>query len=46
MTGTRLLVALTRSDDPAVTAVLATSTGIDRLRAHAEAALLASTTQS
>jgi hypothetical protein len=38
MTGARLLVALTRSDDPAVRAVLATSTGIDGLRAQAEAA--------
>jgi hypothetical protein len=38
MTGARLLVALTRSDDPAVQAVLATSTGIDGLRAQAEAA--------
>ena len=38
MTGARMLVALTRSDDPAVRAVLATSTGIDGLRAQAEAA--------
>jgi len=38
MTGARLLVALTRSDDPAVRAVLATSTGIEGLRAQAEAA--------
>lgn len=38
ITGTRLLVALTHSDDPAVLAVLATSTGIDGLRAQAEAA--------
>ena len=38
MTGARLLVALTRSDDPAVQAVLATSTGIEGLRAQAEAA--------
>jgi hypothetical protein len=46
MTGARLLVALTRSDDPAVTAVLATSTGIDRLRARAEAALRPSASQA
>lgn len=39
MTGARLLVALTRSDDPAVTAVLATSTGVEGLRAQAEAAV-------
>ena len=39
MTGARLLVALTRSDDPAVQAVLATSTGIEGLRAQAEAAV-------
>jgi hypothetical protein len=38
MTGARLLVALTRSDDQAVQAVLATSTGIEGLRAQAEAA--------
>jgi hypothetical protein len=38
MTGARLLVALTRSDDPAVTAVLATSTGVEGLRAQAQAA--------
>jgi hypothetical protein len=38
MTGPRLLVALTRSDDPAVQAVLATSTGVESLRAQAEAA--------
>jgi len=38
MTGARLLVALTRSDDPAVQAVLASSTGIEGLRAQAEAA--------
>ena len=37
MTGARLLVALTRSDDPAVQAVLATSTGLDGLRMQAEA---------
>ena len=37
MTGSRLLVALTRSDDPAVQAVLATSTGLDGLRMQAEA---------
>jgi hypothetical protein len=36
MTGGRLLVALTRSDDPAVQAVLATADSIDRLRAQAE----------
>ena len=39
LTGARLLVALTRSDDPAVRAVLATSTGLDGLRAQAEAAV-------
>jgi hypothetical protein len=39
MTGARLLVALTRSDDPAVQAVLATSTGIEGLRTQAEAAV-------
>jgi hypothetical protein len=39
LTGARLLVALIRSDDPAVEAVLATSTGIEELRAQAEAAL-------
>jgi len=44
MTGPRLLVALTRSDDPAVQAVLATSTGIEGLRAQAEAATKPSTT--
>jgi hypothetical protein len=38
MTGARLLVALTRSDDPAARAVLATATGIEGLRAQAEAA--------
>ncbi len=38
MTGPRLLVALIRSDDPAVRAVLATATGLDGLRAQAEAA--------
>ena len=37
MTGARLLVALTRSDDPAVQAVLATATGLDGLRMQAEA---------
>jgi hypothetical protein len=44
LTGARLLVALTRSDDPAVRAVLETSTGIDGLRTQAEAALAPSTT--
>jgi hypothetical protein len=38
MTGARMLVALTRSDDPAVRAVLASSTGIQGLRAQAETA--------
>jgi Clp amino terminal domain, pathogenicity island component len=38
ITGARLLVAMTRCDDPAVRAVLATSTGIDGLRAQAEVA--------
>jgi hypothetical protein len=46
MTAARLLVALTRSDDPAVTAVLATSTGIDGLRAQAEAAVRPSITEA
>lgn len=44
MTGARLLVALTTCDDPAVEAVLATSTGVDALRAEAEAATRPSTT--
>jgi hypothetical protein len=44
MTGARLLVALTRSDDPAVQAVLATSTGIEDLRTQAEAATKPSST--
>jgi len=44
MTGARLLVALTRSDDPAVQAVLATSTGTESLRTRAEAATNPSTT--
>jgi hypothetical protein len=43
LTGARLLVALTRTDDPAVQAVLASSTGVDGLRAQAEAALTPST---
>ena len=38
MTGARLLVALTRSDDEVVRAVLATADGLDDLRAQAEAA--------
>jgi hypothetical protein len=38
MSGARLLVALTRCDDPAVQAVLALATGIEGLRAQAEAA--------
>ena len=38
MTGERLLVALTRSDDPAARAVLATATGLEGLRTQAEAA--------
>lgn len=36
MTGGRLLVALTRSDDPAVQAVLATADSLDGLKAQAE----------
>jgi hypothetical protein len=44
LTGARLLVALTRSDDPAVQAVLAASTGTEGLRAQAEAAVTPSTT--
>jgi hypothetical protein len=39
MTGARMLVALTRSDDPAVRAVLESSTGAEGLRAQAEAAV-------
>jgi hypothetical protein len=46
VTGARLLVALTTSDDPAVQAVLATATGIDGLRAQAEAATQPSTKPS
>jgi hypothetical protein len=38
MSGTRLLAALTRSDDRAVRAVLAGATDLDGLRAHADAA--------
>jgi hypothetical protein len=37
LTGARMLVALTRSDDPAVRAVLATATNPEGLRARAEA---------
>ncbi len=44
MTGARLLVALIGSDDPAVQAVLATGTGVEGLRAQAEAAVTPSTT--
>jgi hypothetical protein len=44
MTGARLLGALTTCDDPAVEAVLATSPGVDALRAEAEAATRPSTT--
>ena len=36
MTGGRLLVALTQSDDPAVQAVLATADSLDGLKAQAE----------
>ncbi|MGC4109405.1 MAG: Clp protease N-terminal domain-containing protein [Nocardioides sp.] len=43
MTGARMLVALTRSDDPAVQAVLGASTGIEGLRTQAEAAVKPST---
>jgi hypothetical protein len=39
MTGGRLLVALTQSDDPAVRAVLATADSLDGLRAQAERAV-------
>ena len=39
MTGGRLLVALTQSDDPAVRAVLATADSLDGLRAQAEQAV-------
>jgi len=44
MTGARLLVALLRSDDPAVRAVLATAHDLDGLRAQAEAATSSTTT--
>ena len=39
MSGARLLVALTRSEDPVVQAVLADATDLDGLRAQAEAAV-------
>jgi len=39
LTGAGLLVALTRSDDPAVQAVLVTADSLDGLKAQAEAAL-------
>ena len=39
MSGARLLVALTRSENPAVLAVLAGATDLDALRAQAEAAV-------
>jgi Clp amino terminal domain, pathogenicity island component len=39
MTGARMLVALTQSEDPAVQAVLATATGVEGLRAQAESAV-------
>lgn len=39
MTGPRMLVALMRSDDPAVRAVLASADGLEGLRAQAEAAV-------
>ena len=39
MSGARLLVALTRSEDPVVQAVLAGATDLDALRAQAEAAV-------
>ena len=39
MSGARLLVALTRSEDPVVQAVLADATDLDALRARAEAAV-------
>jgi hypothetical protein len=39
MSGARLLVALTRSENPVVQAVLAGATDLDALRAHAEAAV-------
>ena len=44
MTGARMLVALTGSDDPAVQAVLARATGIEGLRAQAEATIRSATT--
>jgi hypothetical protein len=46
MTGARLLVALTRSDDPGVRAVLATCPDVALLRADAEAATSAATSTS
>jgi hypothetical protein len=39
MTGARMLVAITRSDDPAARAVLATADSLDGLRAQAAAAV-------
>jgi hypothetical protein len=39
MTGARLLVAITRSDDPAAQAVLATADSLEGLRAQAEASV-------
>ena len=39
MSGARLLVALTRSEDPVVQAVLADATDLDGLRTQAEAAV-------
>ncbi len=38
MSGSRLLVALTRSEDPVVQAVLSGATDLDGLRTQAEAA--------
>jgi hypothetical protein len=43
MSGARLLVALTRSEDPVVRAVLAGATDLDGLRTQAEAAVAGST---
>ena len=43
LSGDRLLLALTRSEDPVVLAVLAGATDLDALRAQAEAAVVPST---
>jgi hypothetical protein len=40
LTGPQLLLALTRSDDPAATAVLARADGLEALRAQARASIV------